>query len=45
MFKLKGINKKPTCQNMYQGVTLAGREREIEKEWAVHHFRKMQKKF
>lgn len=28
MFKQNGINKKPTCHNIYQGVTLAGRQRD-----------------
>lgn len=33
MFKQKGI-KKPTCQNMNEGVTLTGKGKEIKKERA-----------
>ena len=40
MFKQKGVEKKSICQNAYQGVTLTGSGREIEKEWAVHHCKK-----
>lgn len=34
-FKQKGIDKKPTCQNVYPGVTPAVRRREIEEKQAA----------
>lgn len=45
MFKQKGSNKKPTCQDMYQGVTLAGGEGRLRKSGLCVTSEKCQKSF